>query len=191
MITRTLYDRSSPHHLSRTPHSSPFTRTQFITSPIPLTPRHLPARSWANWAFEVESISANRTITVGKGGFQGARGGPGSDWFVQNVFEELDDPTEFYYDSASATLYVVSNETSPHTPPRGTYEAVPTANHTLLSAVGSNVHPIVNLTLRGIGFRDTAWTMLQPHGVVCAHHHHHPTRARRARAVLTTRMHGL
>ena len=42
------------------------------------------AAHWANWAFEVKSISSNGTIEFGRGGFQGARGGPGSDWFVQN-----------------------------------------------------------------------------------------------------------
>ena len=25
--------------------------------------------------------------------------------------------------------------------------------------------PLTNITLRGIGFRDAAWTMLEPHGI--------------------------
>eukprot|EP01051_Picozoa_sp_SAG22_P004436 SAG22_NODE_237_length_14221_cov_37.207832_13_plen_111_part_00 len=53
--------------------------------------------------FEIAGYAAgpggggNATITFGKGGFQGARGGRGSDWYISNVFEELDAPTEFYY----------------------------------------------------------------------------------------------
>ena len=66
---------------------------------------------WANWAFEVASV-AGSTVKFGRGGFQGARGGPGSDYFIQNVREELDDPTEFYFDVAAQRLYVVSNATS-------------------------------------------------------------------------------
>ena len=42
------------------------------------------------------------TIHVGLGGFQGARGGGGSDWFISNVLEELDSPGEFYFDKVSA-----------------------------------------------------------------------------------------
>jgi hypothetical protein len=34
--------------------------------------------------------SSSKTITFGKGSFQGTRGdGYGGDWFVENVFEEL------------------------------------------------------------------------------------------------------
>ena len=33
---------------------------------------------WANWMFEVDEIDqGSQTITFGKGGFQGSRGGPG------------------------------------------------------------------------------------------------------------------
>ena len=44
--------------------------------------------------FEVESYnSTTGNFTFGKGGFQGARGAnEGGDFFVENVFEELDHP---------------------------------------------------------------------------------------------------
>ena len=44
------------------------------------------AAHWANWHFEIDGYTsggesgANSTILFGNGGFQGARGGPGSDW---------------------------------------------------------------------------------------------------------------
>jgi len=47
---------------------------------------------------------ADHTFHFGKGGFQGARGGPGSDWFIMNFLEELDIPTEYYFDKNSSTL---------------------------------------------------------------------------------------
>ena len=120
---------------------------------------------WANWAFEVASVEGS-TVKFGRGGFQGARGGPGSDYFIQNVREELDDPTEFYFDVAAQRLYVVSNATAADDPPPGDeWVAIPAANHTLIDTRGTQANPVVNLTLRGLGLRDTAWTMLQPHGV--------------------------
>jgi len=98
----------------------------------------------------------------------GARGGPGSDWFIMNVKEMLDEPGEFYYDRTTMSLYYVSNDTDPNTlwvnPNNASIEIV--SQHTLINATGtSQDHPIVNLTLRGIGFRDTSPTMLEPHGV--------------------------
>lgn len=124
---------------------------------------------WANWAFEVESIGpgSDATITFGKGGFQGARGGPGSDWFIQNVLEELDTDLEFYFDPSSSQLYVWANGTDPTAPPSSALQfvVIPSSHHTLLNASATQSSPLKNLTISGIGFRDTAWTMLQPHGV--------------------------
>jgi hypothetical protein len=121
---------------------------------------------WANWAFEVASLDQKGgEVTFGRGGFQGARGGPGSDWFVQNILAELDAPDEFYYDRHAGRLYVVANETDASAPPSGSFVAVPAANHTLMSTVGTQATPVVGLTVSAMGFRDAAWTMLQPHGV--------------------------
>eukprot|EP00750_Incisomonas_marina_P033658 INCI9923.3.p1 GENE.INCI9923.3~~INCI9923.3.p1 ORF type:complete len:923 (-),score=130.23 INCI9923.3:2785-5553(-) len=118
---------------------------------------------WANWMFDVAGIDlSTHTIEFGRGGFQGARGGPGSDWFIANVLEELDDPREFYFDRANDLLYVMSNTTGP--PADDLYEGL--QQHTLIQAQGSSMaKPIRGLTIRGIGFRDVAPTYMQPHGV--------------------------
>ena len=136
---------------------------------------------WANWMFDVESIEAaplgllgggdvngsGGTIHVGRGGFQGARGSSGSDWFVANLLQELDDPREFYYDRHAAMLYVVANGTDADAaPPPATavYEGLQQA--TLVHVAGSSMGaPVTGLTLRGLGFRDTAPTYMEPHGV--------------------------
>lgn len=40
------------------------------------------------------------------GGFQGGEGAGGAaEWNVENVFEELDAPNEYYYDTATKDLY--------------------------------------------------------------------------------------
>ena len=95
---------------------------------------------WASWMFDVAEAAAaagsdvgggdalggggavaatttnstNSTILFGAGGFQGCRGGPGSDWFVENVLELLDSPMEHYVDTATTppTLYFQPNSTS-------------------------------------------------------------------------------
>lgn len=75
------------------------------------------AAHWANWVFDVESIDqqqgGNGTVRFARGGWQGARGGPGSDWFISNVLEELDDETEFFYDAATSRLYLVGRGPRP------------------------------------------------------------------------------
>ena len=76
------------------------------------------------------------------------------------MYEELDAPSEFFYDRGSRTLYVVSNASDADAPPEGQFVAVPAANHTLLRVRGSQAQPVVNLTLIGLGLRDTAWTTL-------------------------------
>ena len=118
---------------------------------------------WANWMFDVEAIQ-DGAIHVGKGGFQGARGGAGSDWFIANLLEELDDPREFYYDRHAGMLYVVANGTDAAPPATDVYEGLQQA--TLIHVAGSSKDaPVKGLTLRGLGFRDTAPTYMEPHGV--------------------------
>ena len=48
----------------------------------PFSQVHMWRRShWANWMFDVDSVDvATQTIKFGKGGYQGCRGGNGSDW---------------------------------------------------------------------------------------------------------------
>ncbi len=51
---------------------------------------------------------AHGNYTFGYGGFQGARGeNTGGDFFIENVFEELDNPGEFFHDEATGNLYVL------------------------------------------------------------------------------------
>ena len=49
---------------------------------------------WGGWIFQLDKRDeANRNLTWSKGGFQEARGAQsGAEWFVDNIFEELDSP---------------------------------------------------------------------------------------------------
>eukprot|EP01048_Picozoa_sp_COSAG05_P011406 COSAG05_NODE_1072_length_5963_cov_9.550477_4_plen_182_part_00 len=95
---------------------------------------------------------------------QGARGGRGSDWYISNVFEELDTPTEYYYDIAKQTLFYFGNGTHGTAPHNDVFVA--TTLHTLFNITGASQDaPLTGFSLRSIGLRDTAPTMLEPHGV--------------------------
>ena len=51
-------------------------------------------------------------FTFGKGGNQGARGNDkGGDYYIQDVFEELDYPGEYFYNATTKQLYLWHNGT--------------------------------------------------------------------------------
>eukprot|EP01062_Namystynia_karyoxenos_P003506 TRINITY_DN11258_c0_g1_i1.p1 TRINITY_DN11258_c0_g1~~TRINITY_DN11258_c0_g1_i1.p1 ORF type:complete len:903 (+),score=355.61 TRINITY_DN11258_c0_g1_i1:80-2788(+) len=121
---------------------------------------------WANWMFEIESFDAAKgEMVVGKGGFQGARGGAGSDWFISNVLEELDAAGEFYYDRHAQVMYLFSDGEQGQPPKPST--VLETVNlQVLFNVKGSSMSaPVKGVTFRGIGFKDAAPTFLAPHGV--------------------------
>jgi hypothetical protein len=124
---------------------------------------------WASWMFDVDSVAAGpdgvQTVNFGRGGYQGCRGGPGQDWYVENVLELLDSPNEHYVDldTDPPTIYYQPNATS-GSPPSDLGASVPRLK-TLLAANASQADPIVGLSITGIGFRDAAPTYMDPHGV--------------------------
>lgn len=103
--------------------------------------------------FEVDEIDqSTSTITFGKGGFQGSRGGDGSDWYLENMLDLLDAPNEHYYDPDTGTLYYQPNSTD--APPSSTLELAAPALTTILQVNATQSKPLLGLTLQGIGFRD-------------------------------------
>ena len=90
-----------PKFLPNSPYADPSDAQFFVWRPA----------RWANWMFEIgEYDSTTNNFTFGYGGNQGARGSEvGGDFFVENVFEELDYPSEFFYDKKNGLLYVYNN----------------------------------------------------------------------------------
>lgn len=121
---------------------------------------------WASWMFEVGDYDASSgTFKFSKGGFQGARGNDnGDEFFVENVMEELDAPGEWYYDTTTKMLYLFYNATSKTPPPAGTSFVVPVLK-TLVSVKATQKTPAKGITIRGVQFRDTAYTYMDPHGM--------------------------
>lgn len=130
---------------------------------------------WASWMFEVDSFAnnPNGSTTFGwtKGGFQGARGSDkGAEFFVENVFEELDDENEFFYDRKTSTLYLYYNATA-GTPPPASLEIEATDLQDYIQVLGTpptrggEREAVTDVTIRGITIRDAGATYLEPHGM--------------------------
>eukprot|EP01084_Bolivina_argentea_P309824 535952_1 len=68
---------------------------------------------WANWFFKIgnyDSIGMN--INFSMGGFQGARGNiKGEEFYIENIFEELDYNNEWFYNDSEYILYYYNNLT--------------------------------------------------------------------------------
>ena len=87
------------------------------------------------------------------------------------MLEELDAPTEWHFDSATATLYYAPNRTASDGK-RGADDAPPplegfvaTTLQVLINASGRIDEPLHSVTFDGLGFVDTAHTLLAPHGL--------------------------
>jgi len=121
---------------------------------------------WASWMFEIGSYDeSSGTFKFSKGEFQGARGNnKGAEFYIENVMEELDSPNEWFFDKTTKMLYFYYNATSGTTPPPSTTYVVPVLK-TLFSVTASQDMPVKNVIFKGIKFRDTAYTYMDPHGM--------------------------
>ena len=101
-----------------------------------------------------------------RGGFQGGGGTSTADiWYIENVFEELTFPTEYYYNTTEKVLYYFNNETDSKQAPSDTTLFVSTNLKRLFNISASQKSPTKNVTIRGLTLRDTAHTYLDDHGL--------------------------
>jgi len=118
---------------------------------------------WYSNSFKVGSQNAvTKSFNFSLGGFGGGEGNPdGGEWYIENVLEELDSETEWFYDSTAQKLYYSPNATSSPSP-TDLFEVVTTK--VLINCSGTQAEPVVNFTMKGIAIKDTAYTFLDPHG---------------------------
>lgn len=125
-----------------------------------------PAR-WANWMFEVgdyDAVSGN--FTFGKGGNQGARGNDkGGDFYIQNVMEELDYPSEYFFNATTKELFLWHNGTG--APLATTTFEVP-QQQVLVNLTGTQWKPVTDIKLTNIRYTATAPTYMERHAVPSA-----------------------
>lgn len=113
---------------------------------------------WGSWQFKINHRDeTTNTITWSYGGFQEARGhNSGAEWYVDNIFEELDAPGEWFYDEIGQKLYLYPNGTN----------ALPSSGYgTMLQRVlnirGTLDNPVYNITIVNITFTQTQPTYLE------------------------------
>ena len=115
---------------------------------------------WGGWQFKLdERNDDSQTLTWSYGGFQEARGcDNGSEWYVENIFEELDSPGEWFLDYDTHKLYLYPNSTLPT-------EVVGTNLNVLISIKGSQTNPVQNIAINDITFAHSAITFLSDYEV--------------------------
>lgn len=122
---------------------------------------------WASWMYEISGYTFDGTtanFSVPFGGFQGSRGeNSGEDTYIENIFEELDYPSEWFFDAASSTLYLWFNATSGTPPPLDLVMTSAAYKH-VFNITGTQANPVKDVSIIGLGFRDTAYTYMDPHG---------------------------
>jgi hypothetical protein len=127
---------------------------------------------WFSYVFLVDAYdAAAQKLSWSWGGFQGGEGSrPGSasasEWNVENVFEELDAPNEWYLDTDSGDLFYFHNGSGA---PTGAFSATALEQLVTINGAGSargeqGAHA-ENITLRGLRFTGAALTTLTPHGL--------------------------
>ena len=125
---------------------------------------------WASWTFEAMSQErgfngTNATNYRLRGGFQGSRGDTqGEATYIENVYEELDAPGEFFFNESTRTLFLWHNESSGTAPPSDGSLAV-TVNKWLINVSGSMAAPVRDVSVVGLGLRDTASTNMDNHSM--------------------------
>ena len=117
-------------------------------------------RGWGGWQFKLNERDENdMTLRWSYGGFQEARGCDyGGEWYVENIFEELDSPGEWFLDYGTHKLYLYPNSTLPT-------EVVGTNLNVLVSIKGSQTNPVQNIAISDITFAHTATTFLSDYEV--------------------------
>jgi hypothetical protein len=128
-----------------------------------------PAR-WASRMYGVGSVAYDASTGVAnfsfsKGGYQDARGSDDAgNFYVENVLEELDDVSEWFFDAATQKLYLFFNATAGTPPPTdGSVTAVLDGAVGLINVTATQDAPVTGLSFLGVGFRDTAYTYFEPH----------------------------
>ena len=98
-------------------------------------------------------------------------------WMIENFWEALDEPNEWFYDEEKETLYLIPNATDPgvHPDPVATVgsgsEHAPNQTYvavlldTLISINSTASSPVRDILVQGILFRDAADITMQPWGV--------------------------
>ena len=112
---------------------------------------------WGDMHWQILGKNSDGSLNM-EGGWQNNRQAAihGTFRFVENIFEELDAPEEWYYDSKNAKLYYMPTEWLDLA--NASIEAA--RLEMLIHFDGSSQHPIKNIGLEGFVFRHVARTFM-------------------------------
>ena len=115
---------------------------------------------WGGWQFLLDGRNrSSNTLTWSKGGFQEARGDiGGAEWYIENIFEELDVAGEWYFDDETYELYYFPNGTLPK-------EITVSQLESLIAIKGSQSNPVKNISFSHVTFAETSSTFLEGYEV--------------------------
>ncbi len=113
---------------------------------------------WGGYHYRITGKKANNEVTY-EGGWQNNRqmGMHKNERFVENIFEELDVPGEWYHDAKSNTLYYYPDA---GVDVREAVFEVVRLNH-LIEFQGTKNRPVKNITLSGLTFRHARRTFME------------------------------
>ncbi|AWW32775.1 hypothetical protein DN752_22980 [Echinicola strongylocentroti] len=122
------------------------------------------SHNWGNMQYAIKEVDrSSNKVYLGEGGWQlqrkygiGGKGSKSSWYFIENIFEELDDPGEWYVDHEENLLY--------YYPPAGVNlsEAmveVPVVND-LIQLMGSPSSPVRHIQFKGFRFTQSNYTFM-------------------------------
>ena len=127
-----------------------------------------PGNYWGNMQYRICGLDQERsTLLLGEGGWQLRRSAAStgidhrSRFFVENVFEELDAPGEWYLDKREGVLY--------YYPAEGVDLSIACIEVPMIAQViafqGTKENPVGHIQLQGFRFAHTAATYLEPYEV--------------------------
>jgi len=113
---------------------------------------------WGGFHYTVDGVNNKGKVEL-SGGHQNNRPSPMHEEYrmVENVFEELDAPGEWYFDNSNSTLYVYPYENMELVNARVEYTAL---NH-LIEIKGSANTTISDISLKGLSFEHTSRTFME------------------------------
>jgi len=117
---------------------------------------------WGNWMYKLDGRDEKaKTLKWTWGGFQEARGaGDGKEFYVENIFEELDVANEWFYDHDDKMLYYFPNGTD-NLPKQ---LEIPQLDN-LITVLGTKERPVRDTVFHGLKMQHTTLTFLKPYMV--------------------------
>ena len=125
------------------------------------------ASHWGGYHYRITGKDASHKVSY-EGGWQNNRGGPmhGKDRMVENIFEELDAPGEWFHDEKNNLLYFMPPAGlavfMPHASlPVGKAEFIGVRLANLIELRGTSTQPVRHISFQGLTFRHAARTFME------------------------------